>query len=210
MPNFDALRSAIIGPLEYICKPEPPAELLALYTMDGSLTDLSRYNGHFTTTQGPVYSDDGPLGKSALVCGGFTHPATTNFSIDFFATVYKGTGINFSSGNWEGVTPSGIIYDVGYGGRTIVRLLGKGEYLMTVMSSDVTYHYAFTYDGSKLRCFKNGSLSLTIAGTMNTQSGITIPTNLWKLSNLRVVGKVLGTSSSFPVPSTLYTGYEAL
>ena len=81
MPNFDALRSAIIGPLAYICRPkEKPADLLCCFPLNDSALDVSRYGVLLPST--PTFYNEGPLGKAASISGVVAHNSTNIFSMD--------------------------------------------------------------------------------------------------------------------------------
>jgi len=204
MPNFDAWRSAIIGPLEYICRPkEKPDELLACFPFNGDLLDVSKY-GCMYAAESSSFTDGGPLGKYATLKGSFVHTTTTTFSIDFFA--------NFGNGGSYGmVMPSSTLGSGGglYGTNNDTLLQMTNSNLYMNCGNSTWKHYALTYNGTTLKAFANGALKITATATLNLQSMITM-VNATKISNLRVVGKVIGDGTTYPVPSTFYTGFEPL
>ena len=201
MPNFDALRSAIIGPLEYLCKRQPPAELLGLWTLQGSLNDLSRYGRNLAgspsyTNTDPIYSNGFTFALNAI--------SLQDFSFDFLVQSgnYRPTSQWIYTNIWsfgvenyygdcltfideEGTKLAGPVY--GYTHIAVARKSGTVR---------------FYKDGNKLASFESATPLTSINMNFGSSGG--------KICNLRITSKGLGNASSFPVPQTLYTGYEVL
>lgn len=207
MVSFDALRAAILGPLAYIGIPKKkPDELLALYPFDGDLIDISNYGRTFASSD-YTFTNDGPFGKClSAFTGTVVHDAVTKWSVDFYGYFVLagsgGTTVKFSAGT----TQYGLY---GVNNDVICQLTSTNTWFTSGLNSFV--HYALTYDGSDLRGYTNGVRAFKTSASLNVQSTINfVKKNYIKLSNLRVVGKVLGTDTAFPVPTDFYTGYEAL
>lgn len=216
MPNFDALRTGNLGPLAYLCKPQPPAELLGCWplTSTSDKADLSRYGNNYSGTLSAA-SQTNALAKVIMQTNA-TFPCVLDlgkpFSIDFFVGVSHGAGAGslsgFSLGNLNftldsssnsGAHPDGF----SYGGST----LATGAAKIQAAGS----HVAITYDGTTLRRFINGVLNLSATVTMTgTANGFSCYQNsVWCFGNMRIVQKCLGTTS-YSVPSAYYTGYDPL
>ena len=216
MPNFDALRAGVVGPLAYMCKPEIPADLLALFPMDGSMNDLSRYGRTMSITTTPTYTTDGPLGKCAAFKGSFTHNQTTPFTIDFFANFPNsgaGNGNFFPNCSLFGSAGNngGGIYGTTVAGHSAEFLLQiTGSNLWLGGSAGTFSHFALTYDGTTLCAYIDGVRTQAVTVTLNPQSTIHLVAGNTKYCNLRVVGKCLASGSTFPVPSDFYTGFEPI
>lgn len=197
MANFDALRSAIIGPLEYICRPKvKPETLVALFPLNGSNTNLGLGSATATVASyigGPFTDSQGGQTVQSLI------PVGDAWSLDFYS--YIGAyNINITTAGKAirvANTPGQQIFYYTYNGSAI--------------SGNLPYHswshLAVTCDGTSLRAYYNGNLGATVTGTA---SAITISSGGCGVANLRVVNKCISTGSTFPVPSNFYTGYEAL
>ena len=216
MISFDAIRSGILGTLAYLCKPQPPAELLGCWplTSTSDKADLSRYGNAYTGTLSNA-SQTNALAKVVMQTNA-TFPCVLDlgkpFSIDFFIGVSNGAGrgsisgfslgnLNFTLGSDS--NPGSKPDDFSYGGSTLATGYSK--------IAAAGYHVAITYDGTTLRRFINGVLNLsatvTMAGTTNGFS--CYENNIWCFGNMRIVQKCLGTTS-YSVPSAYYTGYDPL
>lgn len=207
MPNFDALRTSTLGALSYICRPKvKPAELLLLAPLQSDALDISRYNNTILWTS-PLTYDTGYMtytmchstgSMTATVDADLTQP----FSWECFIFDNNAKAAIFQVGN---LLIRG--YSSGSGPGFYVMKSGAGVQLyLTALTA--AYHVAFCNTGSTIYAYVNG----TKIGSTNT-SGMGNATlsmqNGW-FCNARFVKKALGTSTSYPVPATLYTGYEAL
>ena len=92
MPNFDALRSAIIGPLSFLCRPKVmPAEVQGIWTLNDTLDDISP--NHRNLSNAVTYEDGYFAGtKSAKLNASALGFSLSDFTLDFL--VYR------SSADW--------------------------------------------------------------------------------------------------------------
>lgn len=223
MPNFDALRSAISGPLSYICRPKlPPPALCGCWPLGvNDLSDKSRYSGSFlsggTASWNTSYSL--PLIKPSSC------PLTFNlgqgvseaqdFAIEymFLSTGPDTIGPTLTFGDFQLIAfrDSG---GAGYMGR--VRY-GTTDYNITSLkwSMNVLNHIAFFRLSGTYYYALNGVVK-TVAITFNpttivNSAAFTIQTgNYAGICNFRFCQAAVGTATAYPVPATLYTGYEPL
>lgn len=209
MPNFDSLRSAIIGPLEYICRPkEKPAELLALYPFDNSLNDISNF-ARVLSTSDYVFTNDGPFGYCISANGSVIHTETTQFTIDFFGNFIANPTSNYAFRPNCRTNQAGGLYGINNGQKyDVLCQLNTNQWFCT--GYDVFAHYAVTYNGTTLTGYANGVKQFAENKTMNKQSIIQLYKGAIKISNLRVLGICLTTGSTFPVPTDFYTGFEPI
>ena len=213
MASFDAIRSAAVGAIGYLCKPQPPLILAGCWPLTSSTdkADVSCYGNNYTgalnaTTYNALAKVVPTTNQAFLFDLNLGQP----FSVDFFLGVSNGagrgsvTGISIGSLSIYLKSDSGGSVDnISYGGD----ILASGNAKLPYNGS----HVAITYDGTTVRRFINGILNLSATVTMSgTASGFSIFENsVTCFGNLRVVQKCLGTTS-YPVPSTFYTGYEVL
>lgn len=230
MANFDALRSAIIGPLEYICKPSPPAELIGCWPlMTGG--DKSRYGGTVyppaSATAITTKSNGTTLPYTAIRVDanssisyylGQSLDMSQDWSLDYFDVRYTGdsythciTSIgSLTATTYEpGVSTNGIYFN-----STRVCAMDNDFFVALPY-----FHFAMVYRSAskKLICFINGLTKSAYQGSLDL-SGASFVTAVsqqignkqYAIANLRVCQKAVGTTTTFPVPTSLYTGYEAL
>lgn len=206
MPNFDALRPSVVGPLVYLSREiVKPAELLACFPFATDILDVSKYGRTFAESVTTTFLDGGPFGKYASIRGSFSHDLAGQWSIDFYAKF----GTNSSQGY---VQPSSSKnYGINGADQTAICQLTTTNYFFAASSAQNWTHFAITFDGSTLKGYTNGNISFSGSATLNSQTSVSIGYgSVTNLCNLRVVGKVLGNGTTFPVPSSLYTGFEAL
>lgn len=221
MPNFDALRSAIIGPMAYICRPKPvtPCFLFPLNQTTSCLVGNGNisFGGGSSIKYGlatrPWYClllFQGYENCYSTLTASTTDIVGDEWTLEFFCDWYAADRNAYCTLNF-----AGFQYKRTKNALTSFTFGGSSISLKSHTYSALT-HSAFVYTGGKLRIFENGSLidAVTLSLAPNPQSAIINTTQIQQtgvyLSNLRLVPKALGTSTSFPVPSTLYTGYEAL
>ena len=218
MPNFDSIRPAHIGALEYLCKPKPPIQLLGCWplTSTADKTDLSRYGNNYTGALSDA-SQANALAKVVLSTStAFTFSLNLGqpWSVDFYMgltpSAGQGSEVCISIGSLNSYLKSSANQgahtdNISYGGT----ILATGSAQLPHTGS----HIAFTYDGTTIRRFVNGLLNLYADVSMSGDaSGFSISVNKEKVTcfgNLRVAQKCLGTTS-YQVPSNFYTGYESL
>lgn len=230
MSNFDALRSVIIGPLEYICKPEPPDELVGCWPlMTGG--DKSRYGGtayppasattvttNYNGTTLPYEAIRINANTSVTYYLGQSLDMAQDWSLDYFDVRYTGTSYTYCSTNIGSVSattyqPSlptnGVYYN-----STKICAMDNDFYI-----NFPYFHFAMVYRASlkKLICFINGTTKSAYQGSLDLSAASTITTisqlvgnAQYAIANLRVCQKAVGTTTTFPVPTSLYTGYEVL
>lgn len=224
MANFDALRSALIPPLAYICRPKvKPSELLACYPLNGALTDISNYAcGDVYSSQSASFSSS--YTPQALVAG--TAANTWNLYVHDLNLAQP-----WSFEMWlDGATSTSVAFGLQYNIRSYVGDYGKNQGLAvwsgssrlalatTMYASTVTpvwEHHAFAYNGTTLYYYYNGYCGMTLATSLSGTQGLCVVTEnntayTKAISNARFVQKCLGTSTQYPVTSTPFTGYEAL
>ena len=213
MANFDVLRSAIIGPMAYICRPKPP--LLGCWPLTSTTdkADVSTYGHNFTGTLSAA-TQTNSLGK-VIPASNSTFPCTLDlgkpWSFDFMV------GINHAAGQSHPILATlgnfMSYLDNEYGPACAMSFVGTdlGSAKTSIVYGGV--HVGFSYDGSTVRRFVNGILNVSASVSMSgTSSGLSMAFSSGDLQcfgNLRIVQKCLGTDS-YPVPSTFYTGYETL
>lgn len=230
MANFDALRPAVVGPLAYLCKPTAPAELLGCWPlMTGS--DKSRYNGYASAPASAsviTTKQDGTVlpykavkigsGSAVSYALGKTLDLSQDWTVDYFDCRWTG-GPHCAS-----ITTVGNITATTF--RPGLQTMGifAGSTQICPMDNDFFtnlpfFHFAMVYRAStkKMVCFINGHTNSNYQGSIDLSgnSSIGIITQQandadYAFANFRVIQKAVGTTTSFPVPSTLYTGYEAL
>lgn len=202
MPNFDALRSAVVGPLSYLCKPQKPEELLGLWTLQGNLGDLSRYDRKLNAMNAPTYSSGGYGLCASMASAVVSIPVSGNFSLEFIGLPVT----SFFIGTYE------FRYGNGYGNWWLYVYNGSSQVTNKNLTegggTDNLYsHCAMCRIGSTLYFSYNGTVKHSMSFSNDlTSLSITSPA----IQNVRLVSKALGTSSSYPVPSNLYTGFEPL
>lgn len=228
MANFDALRPAVVGPLSYLCKPAPPVELLGCWPLISDYSDKSRY-GNTASGGGSAYINvNGFTGAPFDKCWGFQEnlglaraslvlpfrlDLSMPFSIDWIGYFSGVSGcrlifgnLNFSYENGWGQA-AGYPKGINWNGTNIKSFIPY---------KDAQGHYALRYTGTTLYYYENGgvkqSVNVPLSGivtSMSTESDNTGYSGT-HIANFRVVQKALGSTSYYPVPSTPYTGFEAL
>lgn len=208
MANFDALRPAVLGPLAFLAREiVKPDALLACFPLTTNILDVSKYGKIFAPSATPSFVEGGPFGSYASIRGSFAHELAGQWSIDFYA--------NFGIGSSAGYIQPSSSKNYGIMGanadlKAICQITPTNQYFAP-LSTNVWTHFAITYDGTTFRGYTNGNASFSTTATLNAQTSVTIGYgSVTNVCNLRVVGKVLGTDTTFPVPSNLYTGYEPL
>lgn len=230
MPNFDALRPAISGPLSYLCKPTAPAELLGCWPFYGATSDVSRYDNTFPLTVNSYVTNGNfkyatfttsALGSlEALDLSGdwsldfFRGPDSQSFDWTKFLRIELGE-FNLVVNTLKVTAYDGMATDLRSGPR-----IGSHPDYPSLPSSPV--HIAVTHQNGYVRVYTNGALWAAGSGSSSSDGPINFTGSVGQLgltlfgsytgsvANIRVVQKRLGTNSSFPVPSKPYTGYEAL
>ena len=201
MPNFDALRSAIIGPLSYLCRAKvKPASLKILIPAQGSLEDLSPYKQTIAAS-GVLYDSSLTNYKMAYnQMVNYTYDATQNFTIELFG---------YASGLANPAFSLGGMYLGWFSAGVGTHLMDNGgNQLITSNSTSGVKHLAFVKSGSTLYMYKDGS---RVGSTSSLPTGIfTMQNTNFRWYNLRIIQKALTTGETFPVPSAPYTGYEEL
>lgn len=230
MTNFDAIRTSHLGVMEYLCKDRtPPPELLGLWTLEGGSTrDLSRYAGscnisfQYTATEDYGFplitttikrSTTFVLGKSLDLSkdwsweGYFRDPTPRPMS-----RLNLGP-LQFDAGNGDGYNYA-YIFDSG------TRLTYGGNW--TSQANILHRAIQYTASDTTLRVFKNGAIQISAVCDLSDRSAISTFTytyvgnpfgsddNVFGIGNIRLVQKALGTSTTFPTPTGLYTGLEPI
>lgn len=216
MPNFDALRTGNLGPLAYLCKPQPPAELLGCWPLTSTTdkADVSTY-GHAYVGALSAATQTNALAKVI--------PATNQpfqfeldlgqpWSVDFIMGISNGSGKGSETGISIGAFNSYLKSTHNQGAHTD-NISYNGTILATGSASlpATGSHVAFSYDGTTVRRFINGTLNLSATVDMTGKApGLSVFVNtIWCFGNLRAVQKCIGTTS-YPVPSDFYTGFESI
>lgn len=219
MANFDALRSAIIGPLEYICRPKEikPCFLFQLTANLNATVGNATATGNGTVkfikvgTLLPSWNqlymiNNGDYGCPYLSVS-TTETVGNEWTMEFmYAWPESASTVSASFAGVEFARTKTAFVRYSVNGTSIT----PGAHTYSASS-----HLAFVYNNGTLRVFENGTLldSRSVSLTNNPQSlaiqdetggaGVLV-------SNLRLVPVALGTDTTYPVPTALYTGYEAL
>lgn len=208
MPNFDALRPAVVGPLSYLCKPQKPADLLGLWTFQGNLDDLSRYGHTLSSLSSYSFTTAGYGQAITNATGAFPCSVSGDFSFEWIISAPPDGGhqgfvvLNWDFRNAYNYGGNGLwYYSVGGGG---------GSYVGDITPYTAMMHVALVRRSTTLYVFINGIKKATIPSASGTLGNISFNCTSQNLQNVRLVGKALGTTTSYPVPSGIYTGYEAL
>lgn len=209
MATFDALRTAVLGPLAFLAREiVKPDALLACFPLTTNILDVSKYGKIFAPSATPSFVEGGPFGSYASIRGSFAHELAGQWSIDFYA--------NFGSGSGNGYIQPSSSTNYGIQGTSnemkALCQIAPTNYSFAPASTGTWTHFAITYDGTTLKGYTNGNISFSATVTLKSQTSVTIGygSSITQLCNLRVVGKVLGNGTTYPVPSTPYTGYEPL
>lgn len=212
MPNFDALRTSTLGALSYLCKPQPPQELLGCWPISHSQADVSRYGHPIATSL--TYSSGGTITNGAK--SDFqTDFQTLNFSGDwsldfhFYKSHQRANCVFLQIGNlYLGQkNNAGIKQGIWWGGTSL-----GGDFGYEVADG----YQAFCKTGNTLYIYTNGAKVATVDASSfaGTSAGMTVGFHNYSgssiIQNLRVIQKAIGTASGYPVTTSLYTGYEAL
>lgn len=215
MPNFDALRTGNLGALSYICRPKLAPELLYGCWPLGSndLTDKSRYGGSAVISNASWSDSYGLMactGTGMTFGSGRALDTTSDFSIEFMVagtSSLSSARRSFTIGNY------GISLSRENGNLFIDIKYNNGDKTWNGFSLNTLTHIAMVRRESSFRFYVQGSLF----STQTSDIGISSFSSLSRtdcaglyICNVRFVQKALGTSSYYPVPSTLYTGYETL
>lgn len=224
MPNFDALRSAIIGPLGYICRPKvKPSELLACYPLNGTKADISNYlRGDVYANQSTAYDNTStpPSLKSSTAATtwnfytaplNLAQPWSFEFWIDGAQNTIVSLGLDFKIRAMSGDYGAYVGFEIWSGTSRLAR--STAMYLNVATPS--WEHHAFAYNGTTLYYYFNGvaKYSYTTAPSGTQEACIIAENNTTytkAVANARFVQKFVGTTSQYPVTATPFTGYEAL
>lgn len=200
MPNFDALRSAIIGPLAYMARPQKPAALYALYPFKDSLKDLSIYQRDISASV--TYQTNGiwdmEVGSFTINIGNLSE-----YTIDFFICLKHGTDTAtfLTSQEWN-------LYLNGWSGFKVTNQ-GGGVIWNVTAGMGTILHIAIAQKDGVLYGWINGTYKGSYGSSLQALTALNL-TNKGAFCNMRIVSKCLQTSGTFPVPATYYTGYEPL
>ena len=230
MPNFDALRTGNLGPLAYLCKPQPPSELLGCWPlMTGG--DKSRYNGNASAPASAsvitAKQDGTVLPYKAVKIGS---GSAVNYALGKTLNLSQDWTVDYFDCRWTGGSYCASVTTVGsitattyYPGLSTMGICVNGSQIIP-MDNDFFvalpfFHFAMVYRAStkKLICFINGNTKSAYQTTydmsgFSTTGIVTQQANNanYAFANFRVIQEALGTPTSFPVPSNPYTGYEPL
>lgn len=205
MPNFDALRTGNLGPLAYLGrKIVIPSEVQGIWTLNGTLNDLSTYERHMA---GSVTYTDGDFSgtQGAKVNATVTGISLADFTLDWLE--YRNNDYFYQSvtlGDYNLYTDST--------GSTTYRLREGTTNKYQGINRDTWFHYAVVRSGSTLCWYVNGSRVYTGTTSETAITALTFACYGKKdvLSNVRLLSTALTTGLTFPTPSGLYTGYEPL
>lgn len=209
MPNFDALRPAVVGPLSYLCKPQKPADLLGLWTFQGNLDDLSRYGHNLSSLSSYSFTTAGYGQAITNAIGAFPCSVAGDFSFEWIISgtpeYYGHQGLVVLNWDFRNQYDYGnnalYYYVVGTNTRT---------YIDNISPYTAMMHVALVRRSTTLYVFINGIKKTTISSASGTLGNISFDCSYQNLQNVRLIGKALGTTTSYPVPSGIYTGYEPL
>lgn len=208
MPNFDAWRSAIIGPMAYLCKPQKPAELYLLMPCQYNINDISRYSHTITNTLGTATYATAPFGVGANNLQ-FRIDLPEIFTLEFFATM-RDTELNASS--FQVVFQENRFYSNRWNSdfQFMRGLPSSGSYTAWTRVGAYTdfIHFAFVKSSGKIKAFFQGAIWQE--WDENGTTGCSITSTTTAINNLRIVAKDMTVNGKIIVPSSLYTGYEPL
>jgi len=220
MVSFDALRSSHVGAMSYLCKNiVKPVKLFGCWPLaGGSISDVSRYNGgnNLGTVQYTTTSDYGfPIITSGKTTYSFNlgtslalqNPWSVEAFIKFTESRSDGDALSFGP-----VIIKSCNTDWGTG---MVLSVNETNVNTLIPLTGLLKHVAVTYDSNSVRLYVNGSKLLEQTATLSSSASVVTYLgvgwgNVQGMSNLRICQKLIGTSTTYPVPSGLYTGFEPL
>ena len=223
--GFNAITTGTSAAVSYLGKDrKPPEELLGCWPLaGGSLLDVSRYNGvnniatiNYTTTDSYGF----PTITSNKTLYSFTLGKALRLSDDWSVDAH----IKYVETRSEGdrLTVGGVVFRTSHSDYGTVLNLSYdtlSTYVRPVSVTGLLRHTALRYTSSDnyIRLYLDGEKVLELNANLSSAadcSTITYQGNGWGhvqgMSNFRVVQKALGSSSSYPTPSSLYTGFEPL
>lgn len=201
MPNFDALRTSLAGPLSYLCKPQKPAELYALYTLNGTLEDTSNYHRDLSSSN--MNFETNGLWTGAYGSTSITVNSLSEYTIDMMVCLKNLNYVNHLESNaW-------ILRSV-YGNSFRIADSSQNQiWAPTTASAGNILHVAIALKDGVLYGWVNGAFQGSKSASFASMTTLNL-TQYGTVSNMRIVSKCLQTSGPFPVPNSYYTGFEAL
>ena len=220
MPNFDALRSSILGPLEYICRPKlPPAELCGCWPLGvNDMADKSRYGGAFLAGGTAAWDQNYSLPIMATSAFPLTFSlgrgidVSQDFAVEFMfhsSSPYAAIQMTFGDFTLK------IARDGGTNKLDFYAYFGTA-YVNVGHLTDIALNHVCIYrKNGVLYAAANGTAkaltaSWSATGSVNSATISSTSSVIQGACNVRFCRTGVGTSSSFPVPASLFTGYEVL
>ena len=230
MITFDAIRSAHLAAITPLCKILPPPQLIGCWPsmLQG---DKSQYKGTVnpptSATVVTSKSDSTVLpyaavridaGASVSYYLGKSLDMSQDWTLDYF-------DVRYTSNNYcHIVTSLGSLTATTYEPQVATNGIFFNSTRICAMDNDFFvslpfFHFAMVYRASlkKLICFINGTTKSAYQGTLDLSGASTVNAVVqqvfnkqYAIANLRVSQKAIGTTTTFPVPTTLYTGYEPI
>lgn len=226
--GFNAVLAAAGGARNYMARRQIDKRVKCIFALDGNLSDKTGQSSAVCTS--PSYESGGPYGNRwfKIVSDGYdvgspnitaTVPATLagDFAIEYFGKT--------TDASWElaGVRTSVITIRLGSGalGGNGIKIGDTVIYNAMLATANVITHHAVTRKNGIIRYYRNGILKFTSTATY-TQSfcpdgyvGMALKSAssvTEYIGNVRIVdGVCVGNGgATFPVPTSPYTGYEAL
>lgn len=206
---FDAITAGNMGAIMTLAKPQPPEELRGLWTMQGNLNDLSRYGNNLSSLTTYSFNTAGFGQAITDASGAIPCSIDGDFTFEWIRSAtpeyYDNQG--FTVLNWVFTNQ----YD--YGNNALYyRVAGSTSrtHVDRISSYAAMMHVALVRRSTTLYVYINGVKKTTISSATGTLRNIAFDCAYQNLQNVRLVSKALGTTTTFPVPNGLYTGFEPL
>ena len=217
MPNFDALRTASLGALSYICRPKElkPCFLFQLTSsldcIAGSGSASGTGNMRYLSSVKPwpqLYMINSTGYGCPYLSVSTTEEAGKEWSREFMCNWIENAStlaVSFANIEFARSKTSFVRYSIN----------GTSATPSESHTYSATSHIALVYKGGTLRIFDGGTLvDVRTASLPNNPKLMAIQNETSNagvlVSNLRLVPVALGTDTTYPVPTALYTGQEPL
>ena len=233
---FDSIQALTLGETLYASRKRlPPEKLLFCSNLDGTTKDLSRYGGSCSFSNG-TYKDAGYVAATDAGASyakmAYGNPLTLNvhlgkslnmqqsWSVEIRINNALMIGENISGGNIFGITAGEFSYTSRRGFPGDFGIQRNGSYLVYggVVGAGMG-HVAMVYDHTtgKIYGYTQGNMSCRVAVDVSGALAVSSLSAFVHLGScfgqIRVIQGLINAGSlttSYPVPTELWTGYEAI